>query len=191
MVEDCGNNAQIFFQDFEARTEAKYQGQRVDGTHAVNVTIYLETRSEGVQCSYDAAGSTLLDFIAEGRSQPAFVAGGGSPHMSGPGSASGDAHRADDVARPNAGNDGQYSYRCTLEIKGDAAPREMGCDFSQRQGFVRIRLEDGAEYAFEPVGDVVGNFRDTLRDVPVYRKSGLGDKGLIFDLPTETISIYW
>jgi hypothetical protein len=45
MVEDCKNASQQFYQDYEARTEASYEGQRTDGTHAVNGTIYLETRS--------------------------------------------------------------------------------------------------------------------------------------------------
>ena len=90
-----------------------------------------------------------------------------------------------------AGSDGQYDYRCTLASKSAGTNRDMGCDFSQRQGFVRVYLEDGAEYDLEPVGGKPGNFRDTVRDVPVYRKSGLGDKGVIFDFPTETISVYW
>jgi hypothetical protein len=51
MMEDCKNSAQVFFQDYEARTDVKYEGQRADGTHAVNDTIYLETRSEDFQCS--------------------------------------------------------------------------------------------------------------------------------------------
>ena len=60
MMEDCRNSSQIF----EARSEPKYEGQRVDGTHAVNGTIYLETRSEDCQCPYNAAGDTLVDFYA-------------------------------------------------------------------------------------------------------------------------------
>ncbi len=82
MMEDCQYSSQVFFQDFEARSDVKYEGQRVDGTHAVNGTIYLETRSEDFQCSYNPAGNTLVDFYAEGKSQPNFVKGGGSPHMS-------------------------------------------------------------------------------------------------------------
>jgi len=81
MMEDCKNGSQIFFQDFEARSDVKYEGQRADGTHAVNGTIYLETRGEDFQCSYTTAGDTLVDFYAEGKSQPTFVKGGGSPHM--------------------------------------------------------------------------------------------------------------
>jgi hypothetical protein len=81
MTEDCRNNSQIFYQDFEARSETTYQGQRTDGTHAVNGTIYLENRSSDFQCSYNRAGDTLVDFFADGQSWPAFVRGEGSPHM--------------------------------------------------------------------------------------------------------------
>ena len=55
---------------------------------------------------------------------------------------------------------------------------------------MRIALEDGAECALEPVGSQPGNFRDTVRNMPVNRKSGLGDKGVIVDFPTETISVH-
>ena len=82
MMEDCKNGSQIFFQDFEARSEVKYEGQRADGTHAVNGTIHLKSRGGDFQCSYNAAGDTLVDFHAEGKSWPAFVRGEGSPHMS-------------------------------------------------------------------------------------------------------------
>lgn len=81
MMENCRNSSQIFFQDFEARAKTKYEGQRTDGTHAVNGTIYLETRSEDFQCSFNKKGDTMVDFFAEGRSWPAFVRGEGSPHM--------------------------------------------------------------------------------------------------------------
>jgi hypothetical protein len=69
------------FQVYGARTDVKYEGQRADDTHAVNGTIHLETGSEDFQCTYNAAGDTLVDFHAEGKSQPTFVKGGGSPHM--------------------------------------------------------------------------------------------------------------
>jgi hypothetical protein len=82
MMEDCKNSSRVFFQDFEARSDVKYEGQRADGTHAVNGTIYLETRSEDFQCSYNTAGDTMVGFYAEGSSQPTFVKGGGSPYMS-------------------------------------------------------------------------------------------------------------
>ena len=82
MMEDCGNASQIFFQDFEARSDTKYEGQRTDGTHAVNGTILLVGRRENFQCSYNAAGDTMVDFYTEGQSWPTFVRGeGGSPYM--------------------------------------------------------------------------------------------------------------
>jgi hypothetical protein len=82
MMEDCKYSSQVFFQDLDARSDVKYEGQRADGTHAVNGTIYLETRSEDFQCSYNTAGDTMVGFYAEGKSQPTFVKGGGSPYMS-------------------------------------------------------------------------------------------------------------
>lgn len=88
MMEDCRNNSQIFYQYFDARSETKYEGQRSDGTHAVNGTIYLETRSSDFQCSYNRAGDTLVAFSADGKSWPAFVRGEGSPHMASSGGSS-------------------------------------------------------------------------------------------------------
>lgn len=86
MIEDCRNNGQIFYQDFDARTETKYEGQRVDGTHAVNGSIYLENRRSDFQCSYNRNGDMMVDFRADGQSWPAFVRGDGSPHMASQGS---------------------------------------------------------------------------------------------------------
>jgi hypothetical protein len=89
MMEDCRNNSRIFFQDFEARSDTSYEGQRTDGTHAVNGTIYLENRSENFQCSFNANGDTMVDFYAQGKSWPGFVKGEGSPHMAGKSGSSG------------------------------------------------------------------------------------------------------
>lgn len=83
MTEDCRLASRQFYQDFEARTEASYEGQRTDGTHAVNGTIYLETSGPSFSCSYNADGDTLVDFVAEGRSWPDFVRGEGSPYGTG------------------------------------------------------------------------------------------------------------
>ncbi len=81
MAEDCAVAAQSFFQEFESRTEMTYQGQRTDGTHAMNGTIFLENRSDDIQCSYDAAGTTMVDFFADGKNWPDFAKGGKSPYM--------------------------------------------------------------------------------------------------------------
>jgi hypothetical protein len=80
MVEDCKLASQQFYQEFQGRTEAKYEGQRTDGTHAVNGTIDLKDRSTYYSCSYNADGTTLVEFFAEKKSWPDFVKGGGSPY---------------------------------------------------------------------------------------------------------------
>lgn len=85
MLQDCQLASQQFYQEYEARTEATYEGQRTDGTHAVNGTIYLETRSAYFSCSYSAAGDTLVEFFAENQGWTDFVAGGGSPYQAGAG----------------------------------------------------------------------------------------------------------
>jgi hypothetical protein len=111
MMEDCRNAAQTFFQDFEARAEAKYEGQRTDGTHAVNGTIYLETRSEYFSCSYNAKGDTLVEFFAEGKGWPGFVKGKGSPHMGGPHAEKSSDDSFETVCGVMTGGQ-DYSYRC-------------------------------------------------------------------------------
>ena len=65
MMEDCRNNSQIFFQDFDARSVPTYEGQRTDGTHAVNGTIYRRGGEMTYQCSYNAAGNKMVDFFTE------------------------------------------------------------------------------------------------------------------------------
>ena len=81
MIEDCGVATQSYFQEFAARAEMKYEGQRVDGTYAINGTIYLENMSDDIQCSYASDGETMVDFFAEGASQPEFAKGSKSPYM--------------------------------------------------------------------------------------------------------------
>jgi hypothetical protein len=64
------------------------------------------------------------------------------------------------------------------------------CGFSQRQGYITIIREDGITHELSPVGDVPGNYRDGEgRDVR--RESGLGDQGLIFRFPDQSIFVYW
>jgi len=113
MMEDCRNSAKVFFQDFEARTEAKYEGQRTDGTHAVNGTIYLETRSEYFSCSYNAKGDTLVEFFAEGKGWPGFVKGNGSPHMDGSGAGNTRNDAFETVCGVMTGGE-DHSYRCKV-----------------------------------------------------------------------------
>ena len=41
----------------------KYEGQRTDGTHAVNGTAYLRGIEETFQCSFDSRGTQIVQFI--------------------------------------------------------------------------------------------------------------------------------
>ena len=64
------------------------------------------------------------------------------------------------------------------------------CSFSQRQGYITITRSDGVMHDLSPVGDTAGNFEDQYGR-PVYRQSGLGDQGLIFRFPDESVYVYW
>ncbi|MBF9058453.1 SH3 domain-containing protein [Rhodobacterales bacterium HKCCSP123] len=77
MMNECSSAGQTYFRDFTARTAMQYNGQRVDGTHAINGRIYLETRFEDFACSYDRNGRRMVDFFAQGRSRPNPLPGGG------------------------------------------------------------------------------------------------------------------
>jgi uncharacterized protein YgiM (DUF1202 family) len=78
MLGECESVAQTYFGDWEARSEIVYNGQRTNGTHAINGTIYLETRAEDYACSYDRRGRNMVEFFAEGRARNAYLPGGGS-----------------------------------------------------------------------------------------------------------------
>jgi hypothetical protein len=81
--------------------------------------------------------------------------------------------------------------RCDIYPAGsDHADKMIPCTFSQRQGYVTITREDGVTHDLEPVGDTPGNFNDQ-HGRRVYRQSGLGDQGLIFRFPDESVYVYW
>lgn len=81
--------------------------------------------------------------------------------------------------------------RCDIYTAGSSKPNKMvPCRFSQRQGFVTITRNDGAVHELKPVGDAVGNFRDQ-DGRNVFRQSGLGDQGLFFQFPDESVYVYW
>jgi hypothetical protein len=109
MQEDCAISTQGFYQDFEANTEMTYQGQRTDGTHAINGTIYLETRSEDVQCSYNTAGDMMVDFVSEGQSWGDWVSGGKSHHQAG-GDAMAPSGNAASTERPASEDAAQVQF---------------------------------------------------------------------------------
>jgi hypothetical protein len=81
--------------------------------------------------------------------------------------------------------------RCDVYPKGqDHTDKMIPCTFSQRQGYITIARSDGVIHELSPVGDTPGHFRDE-QGRTVYRQSGLGDQGLIFRLPDESVYVYW
>jgi hypothetical protein len=81
--------------------------------------------------------------------------------------------------------------RCDIYPAGsDHADKMIGCTFSQRQGYVTITRDDGVTHDLSPVGDQPGLYHDQYGS-EVRRELGLGDQGLIFRLPTESVFVYW
>ena len=64
------------------------------------------------------------------------------------------------------------------------------CVFSQRQGFVTLRIEGGDYFELTPFGDTPGNYRDQDGNA-VYRRRGLGEDGLIFKMPNTYLFVFW
>jgi len=80
---------------------------------------------------------------------------------------------------------------CEIYPKGeDHTDVLIPCTFSQRQGYITITRSDGVMHDLSPVGDTAGNFVDQ-DGRKVYRQSGLGDQGLIFRFPDESVFVYW
>lgn len=81
--------------------------------------------------------------------------------------------------------------RCDIYPRGeDHTDKIIPCTFSQRQGHINIRRSDGVEHDLAPTGEAVGNFVDQ-HGRTVYRNSGLGDQGVIFRFPDESVFVYW
>jgi hypothetical protein len=80
---------------------------------------------------------------------------------------------------------------CVIYPAGsDHADATIPCRFYQAQGHVVITRSDGVEHDLSADDNTPGNFSDQLGK-PVYRESGLGDQGLIFRLPDESVYVYW
>lgn len=80
---------------------------------------------------------------------------------------------------------------CVIYPAGsDHAKANIPCRFYQAQGHVVITRSDGVEHDLTPDEAAPGNFTDQHGN-PVDRQSGLGDQGLIFRLPSESVYVYW
>jgi hypothetical protein len=92
-------------------------------------------------------------------------------------------------ALPSAADSTQA--RCEIYPKGsDKMEKMVSCTFGQRQGYITITRKDGVTHDLSPVGNTPGNFRDQDGHT-VYRQSGLGEAGLIFRFPNESLFVWW
>lgn len=81
--------------------------------------------------------------------------------------------------------------RCDIyPVGSDHVDQMIGCGFSQRQGHITITRSDDVTHDLTPVGDKPGSYHDQ-HGYAVTRGDELGDQGLIFRFPTETIYLYW
>jgi len=81
--------------------------------------------------------------------------------------------------------------RCDVYPKGeDHTDVSIACVFSQRQGYINIDRSDGISHDLSPQDDGPGHFRNQKGE-DVYRKSGLGEAGQIFQFSHETVYVYW
>lgn len=81
--------------------------------------------------------------------------------------------------------------RCDVYPVGeDTASASVNCRFYQAQGHVVITRDDGPEYDLMPVEGAYARYTDQ-HGSPVTREDGLGEAGLIFRLPAESVFVYW
>ncbi len=80
--------------------------------------------------------------------------------------------------------------RCDIFARGsDKASLVTACTFSQRQGFIGVQLPQGTRYDFSPQ-DGPGRYTDQDGN-PATRHKGLGTRGMIFRMKTQTLHVYW
>ncbi len=63
MMQECRARAHEVLHTRLPNIETKYEGQRTDGTHAVNGTAWIRGRSETFQCSFNPRGRRIINFI--------------------------------------------------------------------------------------------------------------------------------
>ncbi len=63
MMQDCRIRAHEVLHTRLPNIETKYEGQRTDGTHAVNGTASIRGRRETFQCSFNRRGRRIVEFV--------------------------------------------------------------------------------------------------------------------------------
>jgi hypothetical protein len=82
--------------------------------------------------------------------------------------------------------------RCDVYPKGsDHTDVMIPCTFGQRQGNVTITRTDGVTHDLVQVEGQPGSYRDQHGRAVVRELDGLGQAGLIFRFPDESVFVYW
>lgn len=63
MKSNCRDRAAHVFHTRQSNIDTKYEGQRSDGSHAVNGTVFLRNVEETFQCSFNDDGSRISQFV--------------------------------------------------------------------------------------------------------------------------------
>ena len=74
MMASCRERAHQILRTRLPNIEVKYEGQRTDGTHAVNGSAFIHGRHETFQCSFNDRGNRIVQFIVN-RNDDALVPG--------------------------------------------------------------------------------------------------------------------
>jgi uncharacterized protein YraI len=136
MMNECSSVGQTYFRDFNARTDMRYNGQRVDGTHAINGRIFLETRFEDFACSYERNGRRMVEFFAEGRLQNAYLPGGGASGQGSVVQVTGLRGRDTLNVRSGPGT----SYRIVGALSNGTSVRNLGCQMQGNTRWCQIEM---------------------------------------------------
>ncbi|MCU9839573.1 SH3 domain-containing protein [Ruegeria sp. WL0004] len=139
MRNECSSAGQTYFRDFTAATEMQYNGRRVDGTHAINGRIFLETRFEDFACSYDPFERRMVEFFAEGRTQASpLPGGGGSSDPAGSRIVTVWGIAANDVLNVRSGP--RTNYRIIGALRNGDRVRQLRCQTPGRTTWCEIEM---------------------------------------------------
>lgn len=137
MLDECARVGKSFFRDRQAGTEMKYEGQRVDGTHAINGDIFLEARKASFACSFDRSRRRMVEFFAEGRLQTAYLQGEGA-EASGEGLVQATGVAAGDVLNVRSGPGTQY--RIVGALSNGSSVDRLRCEGRGRSRWCEIEM---------------------------------------------------
>ena len=94
------------------------------------------------------------------------------------------------LAAPVTQADSMRSECGFSDAKTQRPDTTSSCLFSQRQGYISIRIDGGSEFELSPQGDTPGNYLDQQGEA-VYRLSGLGEEGQLFKLADSYLFVFW